>query len=192
MLRKCLSVLAGATLLSGMGAIISSPSYANGTVFLCDTSGSIPKTVARNSSGRTLTVINWVSEYFSGSGYDSVTRCQEVSARFQKARNNGSLDYITAGIVNGYPVVCTTTPGGSCNSQNVLFTLKRNANAAVVLQRLFDVRDSAGPALYESSGRTYINLNPTLDALESGEGASTPQDSTNPNNQPSQPSGGSF
>ncbi|MEH2116442.1 COP23 domain-containing protein [Nostoc sp.] len=93
-----------------------------------------------------------------------------MSARFQQAHNNGSLDYITAGVVNGLPVICAASPGGSCNTSNLLFTLKRGVNAAETLQRLFDVRDGAGPALYESKGRTYVNLTKKLAPLNASTG----------------------
>ncbi|MGJ5628283.1 COP23 domain-containing protein [Nostoc sp. CALU 1950] len=167
MFRKSLAILSGVTLLSGLGAVFNTPSYAASIQFSCDTTSSeLPATKATNTAtGASLSVVRWYSEYFTGSGYDPVTRCQQVSARFQQAHNNGSLDYITAGVVNGMPVICAATPGGSCNTRNLLFTLKRGVNAAETLQRLFDVRDGAGPALYESKGRTYVNLTKKLAPL---------------------------
>ncbi|MCF2146299.1 COP23 domain-containing protein [Desmonostoc muscorum LEGE 12446] len=183
MLRQSLAILSGVALLSGLGAVFNTPSYAAGTIqFSCDTSSQLPATRATNTAtGASLSVIRWYSEYFTGSGYDPMTRCQQVSARFQQAHNTGSLDYITAGIVNGMPVICAASPGGSCNASNLLFTLKRGVNAAETLQRLFDVRDGAGPALYESKGRTYVNLTKKLAPLNasragagSNGGAATP------------------
>lgn len=168
MLKKFLSLLSGLAFLGGVGVVFNAPSYANypKIQFSCDSSGSLPKTVAKNNvTGQSLIVVKWYSEYFTGSGYNPLTRCREVSARFQRAYGTGELNYITAGIVNNYSVICATTAGGSCNGSNVLFTLKRGTNAAVTLQRLFDVRESAGPALYESSGRTYINLKEKLAPL---------------------------
>ncbi|MEH2054311.1 COP23 domain-containing protein [Nostoc sp.] len=173
MLRQSLAILSGVALLSGFGAVFNTPSYAAGTIqFSCDTSSSaLPATKATNiATGASLSVVRWYSEYFTGSGYDPVTRCQQVSARFQQAHNNGSLDYITAGVVNGMPVICAASPGGSCNTSNLLFTLKRGVNAAETLQRLFDVRDGAGPALYESKGRTYVNLTQKLAPLNASGG----------------------
>jgi hypothetical protein len=194
MLKKFLSLLSGLALLSGVGAVFSAPSYANypAIQFSCDTSGHLPKTVAINTAtGQGLTVIKWYSEYFSGSGYDSLTRCNEVSARFQRAYGTGELNYITAGIVNGYSVICATTPGGGCNGRNVLFTLKRGANAAATLQRLFDVRESAGPALYEASGRTYINLQQKLAPIN-GEAAPVAPNTPVAPNAPAAPNGRAF
>ncbi|MBD2774945.1 COP23 domain-containing protein [Iningainema tapete] len=160
MLRKALHVLGGVVVLSGLAGVFNDPSYAgSGIQFSCNTRGSLPTTVAYNlAEGTSMTVIRWYSEYFTGSGYDPLSRCQQVSARFQQAYNSDSLNYITAGIVNGLPVICAATPGGSCNSSNMLFTLKPGVDAAATMQRLFDVRDSASPALLESQERTYINL----------------------------------
>jgi hypothetical protein len=173
-------------LLSGLGGIFSTPSYAANVQFYCNTSGSLPTTIARNSvTGASREVIRWYSEYFSGSGYDPMSRCQEVSGRFQRAYNDGSLNYVTAGIVNGMPVVCAASPGGSCNPGNLLFTLKRGVNAAATLQRLFDVRDLGGAALYESEGATYINVKYMITSLDSSTGSNAPVAIPSESNQPS-------
>lgn len=168
MLRKAVSLLSGLAVVGSSVFAFNAPSYASGNIqFQCDTTGAIPATVARNkATGKKLTVIRWYSEYFAGSGYDSTTRCMEVSDRFHNSYRNGSLDYITAGIINGMPVICAATPGSSCNNKNILFTLKKGTNAAVTLQRLFDVRDSAGPSLMEQSdNKIYVNLGKKLAPL---------------------------
>jgi hypothetical protein len=196
MLRKSISIAVGTVLLSGLGALVVQPSYSQpAVIFECyanDGSG-YPTTMARSAKGQ-ISVVRWYSEYFSGSGYDPITRCQEVSGRFQSAYNSGRLDYITAGYVNGYPVVCATTAGGSCNEGNLLFTLKKGTDAAATLQRLFNVRDLGAGPLYESSGRTYIDVNKILEPLATGEGQ-TPQATPNnptegqPTETPSSPGG---
>jgi hypothetical protein len=188
MLRKAFAVLSKVAILSALGGAFASPSHASGKIeFSCDNSGSLPTTVAMNrETGNKLSIVRWYSEYFTGSGYDPITRCQEVTARFQRSYNDGSLNYMTAGIVNGMPVICAAQSGGSCNRGNLLFTLKRGVNAAETLQRLFDVRDlSAGP-LYESGGRTYVNLKKMLAPLEGGASSATSQ----PSAAPSQPTRG--
>jgi hypothetical protein len=166
MLTKFAKGLLGALVLSGIGTLVSSPSYASDIRFSCETNGGLPTTVARNVvTGASLPVVKWYSEYFSASGYDPVTRCQQVSGRFQTARNSGALNYITAGIVNGLPVVCATSAGGSCNQGNVLFTLKPGTDAASTLQRIFDVRDLGAGPLFEADGSTYIDVNKLLAPL---------------------------
>jgi hypothetical protein len=165
MLRKSLSFLFGATVLTGLSASFAAPSHANeGVRFYCDTSGYVPVTVAHSyDTGYKTEVIRWVSDYFDYSGYTPEKRCYQVSARFQAAYNKGTLDYLTVGIVNNQKVVCATYSGGSCNSRNVLFTLKQDSDAALALQRLFDVRDLGASALEESSGRPYINFSAVLE-----------------------------
>jgi hypothetical protein len=164
MLRNSLGFLLGATVLTGLSASFATPSQAaEGVRFYCDNSGDVPTTVAYSyDTGYKTQVIRWVSDYFDYSGYDAETRCGQVSARFQKAFDQDRLNYLTAGIVNDQTVVCATYAGGSCNSRNILFTLKPGTDAAVTLQQIFNVRDLGASALEESGGRTYINFDKVL------------------------------
>lgn len=117
---------AGAIALGGL-TINTQPSHAQSTTFFCGMSNGVPATIAQTPRGN-VSVIRWVSSYFSGAGYNPQTRCQEVSGRFEAYKNNGTLNYITTGIMNGQPVVCTrSTNGGGCNG--LLFTLKQGENA---------------------------------------------------------------
>lgn len=197
MSRKCLTVLSGLAILSGLGAVVSPPSYANNHIsFYCDTSGPLPKTVALNTvNKKAIPVINWYSEFFTGAGFDPLVRCKEISQRFQAKSNDGSLDFITAGIVNRQSVICATTPKGSCNANNVLFTLKPGSNAAQTLQRLFDVRDLGAGPLFESSGRTYISLQKKLAPINGEHGSNTSAVGASGDSQPNAAptnSGGNF
>ena len=126
----------------------------------------IPTTFVKTPQG-TYPVIRWVSNYFLSAGYSPMTRCRQVSNKFQLFYDDGRLDYITTGIVNRQPVVCVSgQKGGPC--QGVLFTLKPYQNASETIQKLFDIRVSAttGP-LYESSSRFYLNFNDYLESLVS-------------------------
>ena len=134
--------------------------------FYCERGkNSIPTTFVKTPQG-TYPVIRWVSNYFSSAGYSPMTRCRQVSDKFQLFYNDGRLDYITTGIVNRQPVVCVSgKKGGPC--QGVLFTLKPQQPASETIQKLFDIRvgASTGP-LYESSSRFYLNFNDYLETLE--------------------------
>lgn len=127
------------------------PSHAQDTTFFCgqNTQG-IPTTYARTKRGN-VPVIRWVSSNFATSGYTPQQRCQEVTRRFQVYKNNGTLNYITTGIMNRQSVVCVSNiKGGGC--EGLLFTLKPGANASRVLQQLFNIGDgTATSPLYESS-----------------------------------------
>ena len=127
--------------------------------------GTAPTTVFYSPEGA-LPVIHWVSHYFAGSGYDPLTRCRQVSDRFERYYNAGVLNYITTGIVNRLPVVCVSDEmGGPC--QGVLLTLKPGQNASFVVQRLFDLSYGRQVgALYESGSRVYINVENYLSGLE--------------------------
>ena len=135
--------------------------------FYCDQGkNGIPTTFVKTPQG-TYPVIRWVSNYFLSAGYSPMTRCRQVSNKFQLFYDDGRLDYITTGIVNRQPVVCVSgQKGGPC--QGVLFTLKPYQNASETIQKLFDIRVSAttGP-LYESSSRFYLNFNDYLESLVS-------------------------
>ncbi|MDY6806430.1 MAG: COP23 domain-containing protein [Cyanobacteriota bacterium] len=127
--------------------------------FYCESGeNDVPTTFVQTRQG-TYPVIRWVSDYFTPHGYDQMTRCRQVSDKFQTYFNDGNLNYVTTGVVNHQPVVCVSdTNGGTC--QGVLFTLKPGQNASRVIQQLFDIRSGAasGPLL-ESGSRVYLDLN---------------------------------
>ncbi len=133
--------------------------------FYCDQGkNGIPTTFVKTPQG-TYPVIRWVSNYFLSAGYSPMTRCRQVSDKFQLFYDDGRLDYITTGIVNRQPVICVSgKKGGPC--QGVLFTLKPQQRASETIQKLFDIRvgASTGP-LYESSSRFYLNFNDYLETL---------------------------
>jgi hypothetical protein len=155
----------------GATTIVSQPSNAcpagqsvpcddESNIFFCDERRGAPTTAVKTPSG-VMPVIRWVSHAFLPSGFDPLTRCRDVSARFQTYYDNGKLDYITTGIVNGQPVVCVTdSTGGPC--QGILFTLKRGQSASRVIQQLFDIRAGASGPLYESQARFYLDMNKYL------------------------------
>lgn len=124
----------------------------------------IPTTFVKTPQG-TYPVIRWVSNYFLSAGYSPMTRCRQVSDKFQFFYDDGRLDYITTGMINRQPVVCVSGQnGGPC--QGVLFTLKPEQSASQTIQKLFDIRVGAttGP-LYESGSRFYLNFNDYLESL---------------------------
>ena len=189
-------------LLSGT-MLMQQPGYSqeNKTTFFCQisTSTGLPTTYASNpliKQGKRIPVIRWNSDYFVGSGYTPMQRCQEVSGRFQ--RHSDQMKFVTAGYVNGQPVICANY-GSGCNGGNVLFTLKRGENAAAKLQQLFNF--STGGTnfpLYESSAddTTSVDINKYLSNTASEDGGiSTPNAPAVPSpdsqGSPSTPSSGS-
>ncbi|MDF5726869.1 MAG: COP23 domain-containing protein [Rhizonema sp. PD38] len=115
----------------------------------------IPSTIAKTPQGE-IAVIRWKSS-FGEPEYTPQKRCAEVSNRFQQYQDNGTINYITTGIMNNQSVVCiSSTAGGACTG--LLFTLKPNENPSHVIQQLFDISYKAEPPLYESSKSPSIYI----------------------------------
>lgn len=139
-------------------------SYEGGDTFVCGGDDYGSPTTYVESGGQSLPLIHWVSEYFSGSGYDPLTRCEQVTERFNRFYEDGRLNFITTGFVNRQPVVCVSGYiGGPCT--DVLFTLKPGEDAAQAIQQLFDVRVGQSGPLYESGSRVYFDLKDRLSEL---------------------------
>jgi len=144
-----------------------------GTKFVCGNWEGVPTTIANTPTG-TIPVIRWVSDYFEDSGYTPQKRCEIVSEKFQKYYVNGTLNFLTTGLENGYDIVCVAqNDRGPCIGQ--LFTLKPGSNPSQTLQDLMAVRIQAGGPLNESRGRVYIDMNKYLQ-----EAAASASNSTNP------------
>lgn len=163
---------------------LSQPSQAQRTGrFSCELNHStgLPTTYFYSPKGRRVRVVNWYSEYFSASGYTPSERCDQVTGRFQEAYNSNSLGFVTTGVVNGLPVVCSTAVRGGCNSGNVLFTLKPGTNVTRTVQQLFDIGSGRATAprggLWESSSdddSISIDMNQFLEAAPSENATSEP------------------
>jgi len=65
-------------------------------------------------------------------------RCKQSSQKFEYLRQNDSLNYITSGKINGYPVICgAKAVNDSCTNESILFTLKENDDPLKVLNQIF-------------------------------------------------------
>ena len=84
--------------------------------------------------------------------YTPQRRCDEISPRFQEAYDNGSLIYLTNGMINNQPVICSAKKyAGECIT--MLLTLRPEDDSIEVLNELTDVLYGrvVGP-IRESSG----------------------------------------
>jgi hypothetical protein len=101
------------------------------------------------TGGQKRAIIRWSTEYFSVSGWDPKSRCEEVSPRFQTAYDNKTLKFITNGTMNNQPVICTTRQdGGPCD--DLLITLRPTDNGqklATELGEIFNGRPKDSPSL---------------------------------------------
>ena len=75
-------------------------------------------------------VVRWVKAMGSVTPQE---RCDQVSARLQEAYSNGSLNFVTNGLMNGKPVICTAREyKGGCDT--LILTLRPNDNPLEVLE----------------------------------------------------------
>ena len=131
--------------------------------FVCDTSTGEPVTVYQNPQGFREPWIRWNSNFFSSSGYDPLTRCQQVSQRLENYNRNRQLNYVTVGVVNNQKVICTTSRvNGPC--EGLIYTLRRDQDPAPALSSFFVwlANQKARPSLFESSSAIYINVGERL------------------------------
>ncbi|MFG6101445.1 COP23 domain-containing protein [Leptothoe sp. EHU-05/26/07-4] len=113
--------------------------------FLCQTKNGSPATIAKLKDEDELLVVLWDSDFFADSGYDSETRCDQVSARFEEFFQEDLLVYITNGELNNQPVICVTdNENGDCGEgiplhKGLLFTLKPNEDSKEKLDQLVSI-----------------------------------------------------
>jgi hypothetical protein len=114
-------------------------------------------------------MIRWV-ESFSPK-MSPLERCKQVSYRFQRNYDQGVLNTIITGKMNGHPVVCAAeSTNDDCTERTLLFTLKPGTNAKRVVERLLDRNAlAAGKILNQSTDNTqiYIDFNIYLHSLPS-------------------------
>ncbi len=149
--------------------VASIPTPAQTTGFYCGKSAGQPATILQRPEGK-VTIIKWVSNTFSDSGFDAQRRCQQVSDRFQQYHKTGSLKYLTTGVINRQSVICVTNrPGGDCARElpnnGLLFTVQPGTDGRETLKRLLNLRDRASTnSLNESapSSRVQVEVNDRL------------------------------
>ena len=147
------------------------------TKFSCGQIDGTPATMAKTSKGNNVPVIRWVSSYFSGTGWTAQARCKDVSARFQRYYDDGSLRFLTTGQKNGLPVICTSpVKDGGC--KNLLFTLKSGTDPSIALQNLLNVRNRARGPLDENPGRLYVDIEELINGDSNTATAEESQSST--------------
>jgi Circadian oscillating protein COP23 len=152
----------------GQAMFPSAPSHAvtATTNFVCGKSQGIPATVAKTRKGD-VPIILWKSGELNKSGYNPEVRCQQVSARFQTLYRSGQLKYLTAGRLNNSTVICATIDKSSkCTDTNLLYTLKSNENAPLVIKQLQSIRHQATNRVVEESGSITSDRSVNLDWLE--------------------------
>jgi hypothetical protein len=128
----------------------------------------VDATLAWNQTDKQA-IIQWKTDYFKDSGFDPKTRCEDVSPRFQKALDEGRLNYLTSGNLekpngdkSGETVICAVgDTNTTCNDSNLLFTLREGDKADAIINQLRGALEgeTTNPVQHDS----YIKVN--LDQL---------------------------
>ena len=135
-------------------ASMGQPSYAGSNKFYCAAEGGQYFTFTRTEDGQNRKIMGWISNQFPLK-YSPKKRCQEVSRRFQRNYDNGTLKKIASGIVNKETVICSGSDSNTvCNSGNLLFTLRQGTNGREVANRLFNRQALAGAEIMNQNSDT--------------------------------------
>jgi hypothetical protein len=141
--NKLLFVIAVSTgvVISGIGFNSESVKAQEQVQFVCapsfdrQTNQKLPTTFAWTSRGK-IAIVRWERTDFPG--FPPQTRCEQVSPKFQKAYDNGGINFLTNGTINQQPVICTAREsGGECDT--LLMTLRPEDNAVTILTQLQEV-----------------------------------------------------
>jgi hypothetical protein len=197
--KSLISLITASAIAFATTMVTSSPTPAQTTnSFFCGKNAGQPATIVQTPKGN-FTLIKWVSNSFSDSGFDAQRRCEVVSGRFQQYQQVGKLKFLTTGIINRQSVVCVAhTKGGDCArdlaNNGLLFTIKPGSDGRDALKRLLNLRDraSGSNSLNESApsnrvdiemnDRLYIDMGEYLQAqpTESASPQSVEADASNP------------
>lgn len=181
-LRLFVQTLSAMAIALSATANITHPSYAQSKKFDCGMSSNGPATLVRTSRGN-IPIIRWVNNAFPPP-WTPQQRCEEISARFQRFYNNGTLKFLRGGRLRGQPVLCVASyKGGPCLPNGVLVTLKPGTDPQLTLARLSDFRAGGSGRPIQLSGSrntgaevSYVNDAAYLDVeklITEAEGSET-------------------
>lgn len=151
----------------------NNPSAAQTVNFFCAKTKleNIPATIARTPTRGNVEFIRWESKHFIASGYDPVTRCLQVSERFQKLWDKNLLKYITYDRLNNYNVICVSLEENtSCIQDGLLLTLRPEDNPRNALKQILGIRNNESKVSISFSNsdessdtKLYVNVSKILD-----------------------------
>lgn len=106
-----------------------------------------------------------------GDKYTPEVRCQAVTDRFNQHFLRGgkpNMPPLSEGVVNGAAVVCAAK-AGSCNSSNLLWTLRSNnrgTNGKILMNLVSSLKGNASASLIIESGNPENEENQSLEWVE--------------------------
>jgi len=166
-LRQWAILVGGLMVAMAATAAMTKPNHAQtNSKFYCGDLNQTPATYVRGRRGP-VPIIRWVDNSFPPP-WNPQRRCEDVSARFQRFYDNGQLDYLKAGKLNGQSVLCVTrTQPGECIPGGLLVTLKPETDPQRTLQRLLDFRvEGSGvpidiqsrQEIFYTNGEAYLDM----------------------------------
>lgn len=144
-------------------ATVARPIHAQTTTYFCAPNKvGVPTTYARTITGKKVALISWMRTW--SHRYSAKARCELVSARFQHASQDGVLNYLTTGLMNGQKVLCAASRYGDTCS-HLLLTLRPEDNASQVIENLRQMGYTASGPIVQSgdiSSHVYVDVNQLL------------------------------
>lgn len=164
--------------LSSTAIINVQPSYAQRNKFFCGMSRGNPATIVNTNRGN-KPIISWVGAF--PPPWIPQQRCEEISDRFNRFYENGTLKFIRAGDFGRQPVLCVASySGGPCLPDGVLVTLKPGTDPQLILYRLLntsvggsgriiELKDNSNNVISNARDASYIDVQKLIgEGSESG------------------------
>ncbi|MDB9437733.1 COP23 domain-containing protein [Dolichospermum lemmermannii CS-548] len=153
-------ILAVVTVLSGV-VTTNQPSYSytTGTRFSCERKGDEYFTFLRTEDSKKYQVMKFASTDFPPPYNKIRNRCEEISSRFQRSYDNGTLKKIIVGRLNNQSVVCAVKYNYDvCDRSNLLFTLTNKAKGKDIANRLFNIAEKDSRKVLTANGSDNIMI----------------------------------
>lgn len=151
-------ILSVITLTLSSTAINVQPSYAQREKFFCGMSRGNPATIVNTNRGN-KPIISWVDSAFPAP-WTPGQRCEEISDRFNRFYQNGTLKFIRSGELKRQPVLCVASyNGGPCLPDGVLVTLKPGTDPQLILYRLLNKSVGSGGRIIELKDNNNVIYN---------------------------------
>ena len=115
------------------------------TTFFCGTYQGEPATIAKHPVRGEVAMIVWPSlDFFEVVGWPPQRLCREVSRRLQENHEEGTLNYMVEGRLNGYPVICASldkpeNEAQQCSDETMLWTLLPEDDPQQIIQNIYDI-----------------------------------------------------
>ncbi|KAF3887996.1 MULTISPECIES: COP23 domain-containing protein [Nostocales] len=157
------NMLAASAIALSSIATMARPIHAQTTTYFCaPNKDGVPTTYARTITGKKVALISWKRTW--SNTYSAKARCELVSARFQNASQDGVLNYLTIGYMNGQQVLCAASRYGDTCSY-LLLTLRPEDNPSLVIENLRQMGYTASGPIVQSgvvSPDVYVDVNRIL------------------------------